>query len=151
MRRPATGRRKVSGLVVAVAVVAGLVCCGGLTALGALVSPDDKPAAPRPALSPVSAPTAEPATTEQAVDGGAPNGPATTGPAPTTAAAASTTKPATGPTKGGTGTKKPTKPPAVYYANCDAVRAAGAAPLYRGQPGYRAGLDRDGDGVACEK
>jgi hypothetical protein len=38
----------------------------------------------------------------------------------------------------------------VYYANCDAVRAAGAAPLYRGQPGYRAGLDRDGDGVACE-
>ncbi|RZS89889.1 excalibur calcium-binding domain-containing protein [Motilibacter rhizosphaerae] len=43
-------------------------------------------------------------------------------------------------------------PPAadVYYANCDAVRAAGAAPLYRGQPGYRPGLDRDGDGVACE-
>jgi hypothetical protein len=38
----------------------------------------------------------------------------------------------------------------VYYANCAAVRAAGKAPLYRGQPGYRAGLDRDGDGVACE-
>lgn len=38
----------------------------------------------------------------------------------------------------------------VYYANCDAVRAAGKAPLYRGQPGYRAGLDGDDDGVACE-
>lgn len=45
----------------------------------------------------------------------------------------------------------PTPPPGgVYYANCDAVRAAGAAPLYAGEPGYRAGLDRDGDGVACE-
>jgi hypothetical protein len=38
----------------------------------------------------------------------------------------------------------------VYYKNCDAVRAAGKAPLLRGQPGYRKGLDRDGDGVACE-
>ncbi len=38
----------------------------------------------------------------------------------------------------------------AYYANCAAVRAAGAAPLLRGQPGYRRGLDRDGDGVACE-
>jgi len=38
----------------------------------------------------------------------------------------------------------------VYYPNCAAVRAAGKAPLYRGQPGYRPGLDRDGDGIACE-
>lgn len=38
----------------------------------------------------------------------------------------------------------------VYYENCAAVRAAGKAPLYQGQPGYRPGLDRDGDGVACE-
>ncbi len=38
----------------------------------------------------------------------------------------------------------------VYYANCAAVRAAGKAPLHVGQPGYRAGLDRDHDGVACE-
>lgn len=39
----------------------------------------------------------------------------------------------------------------VYYQNCTEAKAAGAAPLYAGQPGYRAGLDRDGDGVACEK
>ena len=38
----------------------------------------------------------------------------------------------------------------VYYPNCKAARAAGAAPIYAGQPGYRPGLDRDGDGVACE-
>jgi hypothetical protein len=39
---------------------------------------------------------------------------------------------------------------AVYYRNCAAVRAAGKAPLYRGQPGYRSGLDADGNGVACQ-
>jgi Protein of unknown function (DUF1524)/Excalibur calcium-binding domain len=39
---------------------------------------------------------------------------------------------------------------AVYYSNCKAAKAAGAAPLYAGQLGYRAGLDRDSDGVACE-
>jgi hypothetical protein len=38
----------------------------------------------------------------------------------------------------------------VYYQNCDAARAAGAAPIYRGQPGYREGMDGDLDGVACE-
>ncbi len=38
-----------------------------------------------------------------------------------------------------------------FYRNCAAAKAAGAAPLRRGQPGYRAELDRDGDGIACEK
>ncbi len=41
-------------------------------------------------------------------------------------------------------------PPGAYYANCSAVRAAGAAPLYSWQPGYRPALDGDSDGVACE-
>ncbi len=36
----------------------------------------------------------------------------------------------------------------VYYPNCAAARAAGAAPLHRGDPGYRS--DMDGDGIACE-
>lgn len=39
---------------------------------------------------------------------------------------------------------------AVYYARCSDAWAAGAAPIHRGQPGYRPELDRDGDGVACE-
>jgi colicin import membrane protein len=38
----------------------------------------------------------------------------------------------------------------TFYANCTAVRAAGAAPIYAGDPGYSRKLDRDGDGVACE-
>lgn len=41
-------------------------------------------------------------------------------------------------------------PSGVYYRNCSAAWAAGAAPLYRGQPGYRPEMDGDGDGVACE-
>jgi hypothetical protein len=38
----------------------------------------------------------------------------------------------------------------VYYDNCSAARAAGAAPVYRGDPGYGTHLDRDRDGVGCE-
>jgi hypothetical protein len=38
----------------------------------------------------------------------------------------------------------------VFYRSCKWVRAAGKAPLYRGDPGYREGMDGDGDGVACE-
>jgi Excalibur calcium-binding domain/Protein of unknown function (DUF1524) len=44
----------------------------------------------------------------------------------------------------------PAPPASVYYANCDAVRAAGAAPIHRGDPGYASRLDRDGDGIGCE-
>ncbi|WP_083721106.1 excalibur calcium-binding domain-containing protein [Sphingopyxis sp. QXT-31] len=36
------------------------------------------------------------------------------------------------------------------FANCAAARAAGAAPVRRGDPGYGGHLDRDGDGIGCE-
>lgn len=36
------------------------------------------------------------------------------------------------------------------YANCAEARAAGAAPVRRGEFGYGAHLDRDNDGVGCE-
>ena len=36
------------------------------------------------------------------------------------------------------------------FENCAAARAAGAAPVHRGDPGYGPNLDGDGDGVACE-
>ncbi len=74
-------------------------------------------------------PTAGPTTAVRPVPTG-------TDPAPTTSAT-------TGPT--------PKASPSVYYKNCAKVRAAGAAPLYRGEPGYSAKLDKDGDGVACDK
>jgi uncharacterized protein DUF1524/excalibur calcium-binding domain-containing protein len=60
----------------------------------------------------------------------------------------------------GGGVRVPTTSPAPsvpasgahVYANCDAVRAAGVAPLRRGTPAYEANqrLDRDRDGLACE-
>ncbi|WP_313025652.1 excalibur calcium-binding domain-containing protein [Mobilicoccus sp.] len=47
-------------------------------------------------------------------------------------------------------TSQEEEPEGEVYANCSEARAAGAAPLYRGDPGYRPKLDRDDDGVACE-
>nr|WP_221269878.1 excalibur calcium-binding domain-containing protein [Deinococcus budaensis] len=51
----------------------------------------------------------------------------------------------------------PARPPAIPptpatpgYRSCAEARAAEAAPLRRGQPGYNPALDRDRDGVACE-
>jgi hypothetical protein len=38
----------------------------------------------------------------------------------------------------------------TYYKNCAAARDAGAAPIRRGEPGYRDPLDADDDGIACE-
>jgi micrococcal nuclease len=39
----------------------------------------------------------------------------------------------------------------VYYKNCTAAKAAGAYNIKRGEPGYSSNLDRDNDGIACEK
>lgn len=36
------------------------------------------------------------------------------------------------------------------WGGCDDARAAGTAPIYRGEPGYREGMDGDSDGIACE-
>lgn len=36
------------------------------------------------------------------------------------------------------------------FRNCREARSAGAAPVYRGDPGYGQHLDRDNDGVGCE-
>ena len=60
--------------------------------------------------------------------------------APVVNAAPSTTTPSPAPTTGAS----------VYYPNCAAACADGVAPIYRGQPGYRPGLDSDNDNVACE-
>lgn len=42
-------------------------------------------------------------------------------------------------------------PAAAPFANCTAARAAGAAPVYAGTPGYGKHLDKDGDGIGCDK
>ncbi len=78
----------------------------------------------------------------------------TSRPPVTTKAAKPTPKPTPAPTR--KAVPPPVKvvpkpqPASVFFKNCAAARAAGAAPLHRGDPGYRSGLDRDGDGTACE-
>lgn len=37
-----------------------------------------------------------------------------------------------------------------FWPGCDAARAAGSAPIYAGEAGYRDAMDGDGDGIACE-
>jgi hypothetical protein len=44
----------------------------------------------------------------------------------------------------------PAPAPGVFYQNCDAVRAAGAAPIRPGDPGWQPKFDRDGDGIGCD-
>ncbi|NME06210.1 excalibur calcium-binding domain-containing protein [Psychrobacillus sp. BL-248-WT-3] len=39
----------------------------------------------------------------------------------------------------------------VYYKNCTQAREAGAAPVHQGEPGYGKHLDRDGDGIGCDR
>lgn len=54
------------------------------------------------------------------------------------------------------GASKPSKAVRAFstgggaFRNCSAARAAGAAPVRAGDPGYGRHLDRDGDGVGCE-
>lgn len=85
--------------------------------------------APEPSPVPPIAPFAEPERTPEPATVPPPPAPPAPEPEPTVA---------------------PPAPSSVYYKNCAAARAAGAAPLYAGEPGYRSGLDRDGDGIACE-
>lgn len=102
---------------------------------------------PLPALATAS--TRPPATTTPVSTSASP--PSTAVPTPR-----ATTKASPRPARTTPPRKQPPPPPEpepepdAYYANCAEARAAGAAPLYRGEPGYRSGLDRDGDGVACE-
>lgn len=55
-----------------------------------------------------------------------------------------------GPNAGPTTAPKASGGRDVYYPNCAAARAAGAAPVRRGDPGYARHLDRDNDGIGCE-
>ena len=90
----------------------------------------------QPAVSSTFTPTAAVAAPAQSSAGGSADAPARA--APVEPAAPAEPEPAA------------PAPSDVFYANCAAVRAAGAAPIHRGEPGYTSKLDRDNDGVACE-
>ena len=49
-------------------------------------------------------------------------------------------------------TEMRSRPPQLgdKWGGCKDARAAGTAPIYRGEPGFRDGMDGDRDGIACE-
>ena len=103
------------------------------TVASLVMTPDKSPSATPEAEvtpEPEATPEPEPASEEPAEDADAPTveeEPAPPAPAP-----------------------QPVRAPTQPYASCAQARAAGAAPLYEGDPGYNPRLDRDKDGVACE-
>ncbi|WP_051717122.1 excalibur calcium-binding domain-containing protein [Streptomyces sp. NRRL F-5727] len=107
-------------------------------------SPTPEPTTEAP--TPTPTPTTEAPTPEPTTEPPTTRAPEPTTQAPTTRAPKPTPKPVqtTRPPE----TAEPE--PEVYYANCTAVRAAGADPIRIGDPGYGSHLDRDGDGIACE-
>ncbi|MFA7295622.1 MAG: excalibur calcium-binding domain-containing protein [Dehalococcoidia bacterium] len=92
-----------------------------------------------PALATSTATAAAPRSTSQTTATPAPAAPSTATTAPTSNAP--TTQPPS---------STATVAASVSYPSCDAARAAGVAPMKRGEPGYRPGLDRDNDGIACD-
>ena len=152
--RPTSRRRKFLGK--SVPYVVTFILGAGVGAAGAS---DDAP--PQPEATPVPTVVYLPTPVPTVVDSPSPV-PATEPPtAPPAAPAAPGAEQGSGASEGDTGPgaspgtgEAPVQPESdsggAYYRNCNAARDAGAAPLYRGQPGYRPELDRDKDGIACE-
>lgn len=130
-------KKALAGAAIAAALCTSLVACAD--------QEDPKPAptstAPRPTPT---TPSPKPTPTRPS-----PTSTPTPTPSPTSEDA-TPTEAAALPTKAEA--EEPPEPvePEVYYSNCSEVRAAGAAPIRRGQPGYSSKLDRDGDGIACD-
>ena len=130
-------------LVVALAVAGGVLLAGCEPTAAAQPEPSSSATPPAPL---VAATTPAPRVT--------PTPSRSRTPSPTATSEAATPTPAAPPTP--VAAPLPPAPAALpepattYYANCTAVRAAGKAPLLRGDPGYSTKLDRDGDGIACE-
>jgi hypothetical protein len=143
--------------------VAVLLVLIGLVLFNPLGRGDSKQAYEPPPAAPetVSPSTTERPTTEPTPTR-APEPSATSTPAPTPAQTVvrptvTSPKPAAevSPTSSQSSTQPTMTPapvsPAVTYTSCAEVRAAGKAPLHRGDPGYSRELDRNGDGVACDR
>ncbi|WP_280436131.1 excalibur calcium-binding domain-containing protein [Nocardia carnea] len=163
-------RRTNRNTLIAVGAIIGAIClCGGC---GAVFGNDGEPEAPATPLTTTRMTTTSPSTTRPATTTPTPSttlipGPATSSALPTvqepTTQAPAAVEPSPTPPPPPEPEPEPepmpvptldapAPPPAppVSYKNCAAVRAAGAAPIYSGQPGYGQHLDRDGDGVGCE-
>lgn len=162
-----TPRNAKVGIAAGLGALLSMCCCGGLVvanmdgptpvkrqplvdapatpATTAAAVPDPVPTTPTAAPTPTPTQTTAPVplltSPRPAVS---PKPPVVRKPSPTPRRTTSRPKPPPPPEE-----PKP-EPAPVFYKNCDAVRAAGADPIRRGQPGYGRHLDRDGDGVGCE-
>jgi hypothetical protein len=123
-------RRRLTATVIVLLALAGC---------GSTAKPAARPLAPAGSASPSTSPS--------------PSGSPSPSASVTAVAAPTTTVPVPPVPTVDVPTAEPTRdePEDVYYANCTEAKQAGAAPLHRGEPGYRKALDRDGDGVACER
>ncbi|MFD7164617.1 excalibur calcium-binding domain-containing protein [Streptomyces violascens] len=149
---------RISSQAVRTLLISGMLGALAFTTTGCQ---DDKPEKVKPPVASASAVTPSASASPSPTPSASPSAtPSSTPPVPTPPAPKAPPKPKT---------NSPSLPPpmndgggnggsssgggggSVYYQNCAAVRAAGAAPLHRGDPGYAAHLDRDGDGIACEK
>ncbi|MFC0528243.1 excalibur calcium-binding domain-containing protein [Phytohabitans kaempferiae] len=137
-----------------VAIAFGTALFGVVFAAPApMANPPRQPVAPEPAVQPLP-PTGRGSPAEQAPP--PPPPPPTKGRAATTGGDPSPRKsPTPGPVPGEGGDADPTTtPPAggtFTYQNCNKAWRASAAPLYPGDPGYSAKLDKDGNGIACDE
>lgn len=154
---------RISESAVRTLLVSGLLGALALTTTGCQDDTTKTPAATVSAATPSQ--SAAPSPSQSADESPTPS-PARTDDATPTAPPAAAKTPATG-TVPKPKPKGPSVPPpmngggekvsggsgggsSASYKNCAAARAAGVTPLHRGEPGYAAHLDRDGDGVACE-
>jgi outer membrane biosynthesis protein TonB len=141
------------------AVVAVLLVLIGLVLFNPFGRADSGQASEPPPATPetVSPSTTEPTPTQPPTPARTPEPSETPTPAQTLART-TVTSPTPAPEVSPTSSQSSTEPtmtaapgsPAVTYTSCAEVRAAGKAPLHRGDPGYSRELDRNGDGVACD-
>lgn len=139
--------------------VVGLGIVGNLLDGGAVAEAEPQPTMtittspePAPTITVTASPEPAPTVTITAAPEPAPTVTMTVTPDPAPAAITTpkTTPSVTESTKQNEPSANLERSSSVSYANCTEAREAGAAPIYRGEPGYAKKLDRDGDGVACE-
>ncbi|MFI7062279.1 excalibur calcium-binding domain-containing protein [Kribbella sp. NPDC050124] len=111
-------------------------------------APEGSPTAPETGAARTAAPTTPP--TPTASETSSPTSPPSSTPtSPESSESSSTPVPGSPSTSAPTTAPTGTKP--VVFSTCAEARAAGKAPLYRGGPGYSEALDKNGDGIACER
>ncbi len=118
-----------TGAFVLLAVLAAILCAWAVLAM------PDRAGATSPSTAP-SASTSKSASASKSASTSASSAPSASKSA---SVSASTSKSAA-----------PSSSAAVYYDTCATAAAAGVTNIPTGAPGYRPGLDSDGDGTACE-